>query len=123
MNSAGTVPRDLLDAVAEDSGLTPDEKETSIGFTKRDDVARMFTAEAGLSRRLLAHPHTDVTSLDVVDGDGTREAVAPEGYTSGAIAGVLADVPVGLFQIKSSPRKNTQHAEIVTERVLKEVEP
>lgn len=122
MNSAGTVPPELLDAVGEDSGLTPEEKETSIGFTKRDDVARMFTAEAGLARRLLAHPHAAVTSLDVLQGDGRRASVGVDEYTTGQIAGVLANVPVGAFSVKGTPRKSDQHAEIVTERVLQEVD-
>ncbi len=113
MNSAGTVPRDLLDAVEEDSGLTPEEKETSIGFTKRDDVARMFTAEAGLSRRLLAHPAAAVTSLDVVHTSGGRESVSPEEYASGAIGGVLAEVPVGLLKLRKSARKSAGHATIL----------
>ncbi|MFC7230497.1 hypothetical protein ACFQMM_02320 [Saliphagus sp. GCM10025308] len=41
----------LMEAVTEDSTLTPVEKETSIHFAKHDEEARMFTAEAGLMRR------------------------------------------------------------------------
>lgn len=113
MNSAGAVPRDLIDAVGEDSNLTPEEKETSIGFTKRDAVARMFTAEAGTSRRLLAHPAASTTSLDVVHTDGARESVSPEEYGSGTITGVLAEVPVGLLKIGRSARKRNGHANIL----------
>lgn len=114
---------DLLDAVGEDSDLTPDEKETSITFTKRDDTARMFTAEAGLARRLLAHPHTSVVSLDVLDGNGARCSVAPDEYTDGEIVGVVADVPVGAFTVQRDPRKSDQHAKVITRRVLREVSP
>jgi len=112
----------LVDAVGEDSDLTPEEKETSIHFSKRDDTARVFTAEAGLARRLLAHPHAEARTLNVLDEDGARTATTPDGYDGGTVVGVVADVPVGVLTVKRDPRKTSQHAPVITDRVLGEVE-
>ena len=121
MTGDHTAGRDLLAAVGEDTDLLPEEKETTLRFGKRDDVAHVYTAEAGLARRLLAHPHVDVRGLTVPDGDARRD-VAPEQHTGEPIYGVRAHVPVGCLSVRSSPRSTTQHAKIVTDRVLKEVE-
>lgn len=109
----------LTDAVSEDSDLTPAEKETSIRFAKDQDLATIFTAEAGLMRRLVAHPETAIESLTVLDAAGVRQTVDPTGYESGQIVGVVVTVPVGALQIKSSSRQSTQHAALVSDRVLR----
>jgi hypothetical protein len=122
VRALGHVPLDeALDRVTEDSDLLPEEKETSLGFDKRTDVARFFTAEAGLARRVLAHPDTRVRRLNVLD-DGERAAIDPSDYTGEAIVGVVADLPVGALSIKSRTRKNTQHAAIASDRVFETID-
>jgi hypothetical protein len=116
--------RDLLDAVGEDSALTPEEKETTLRLGRRDDHVTGYTAEAGLARRLLAHPHVAVEGVTVPDGDARRD-VPPEEHTPGdAIVGVRVRAPVGLLVIKSTPRRDSAgHADVVSPRVLQEGEP
>jgi hypothetical protein len=107
----------LLEAVGEDTSLTPEEKETTLRLGKRDDLAAVYSAEAGLTRRLLAHAHVRIDGVTVVDGDARRD-VAPEEYQRGRIVGVRARVPVEVLSVRSSPRTASNHAAIVSDRVL-----
>lgn len=109
----------VLDAVREDPALTPQEKETTIRFAKDEDEATIYTREAGLIRRLVAHPESDVSFFNVlVDGDA-RTTTESE-WNGAAITGVEVRVPVGALQVKSSSRETTDHAPIVSGRVLNE---
>lgn len=122
--SAATEAPDLeavLENVREAPDLTPDEKETSIGFTKPDDTARVYTAEAGLMRRFIAHPESTVRALIVHTGKSTRERVTLDRYEGRDVTGVILDIPVGALQVKSASRKSDSHAAIVSQRVLKDV--
>lgn len=116
-----TVPREVLEAVTEDTNLLPKEKETTLRLTKWEEEAHVYTAEAGLARRLLAHPHVPIDGLTVLDGDARRD-VSVDGFDGREVVGVRARVPVGALSVRSSPRSSTQHAEIVSSRVLAEVQ-
>lgn len=111
----------VLNAVQEDSNLLPEEKETTLRLGKRDDHADLYTAEAGLTRRLLAHPAVPVTAVTVAE-EGARQDLSLAEYEGGPIVGVRARVPVGALQVKLRPRSSESHAEIVTDRALAEVE-
>jgi hypothetical protein len=118
----GNVPLgDALDRVTEDTDLLPEEKETTVRFGKRDDSAELFTAEAGLARRVLAHPDARPTHLNVRRDDG-RASISPDEYAGEKIVGVTVDLPVSALSIKSRPRKNSQHAEVASERVFDTVD-
>lgn len=107
----------LLEAVREDPQLAPVEKETTVRFAKRDTHAAAYTAEAGLARRLLAHPRIQVEGVTVAD-EATRREAAPEEYRGGDIVGVRARVPVEVLSVRSVPRTASNHAAIVSDRVL-----
>ena len=102
--------------VVEDPELQPLEKETAIHFSKDTDTARLTTAEAGLMRRVLAHPAAGIITLTVVDGDA-RPAVAPGQYDGETIVGVEAALPIGALNVRLHPRESNQHAKVVTQRV------
>lgn len=114
MSTASPALRDL---VREDPGLTPQEKETTIRFAKDEEHADVYTAEAGLTRRLLAHPSAVVEYLTVLDEGATRN-VDPSEVSGREIVGVRASVPVGALKVQLTPRSSTQHAEVVSGRVL-----
>ena len=99
----GEQSADLVSRVIEDSRLVPAEKETSIGFDKTRDTVTLFTAEAGLMRRALSHPHAEVVSL-VERGK--------------EIHGVTVTLPVGCLSVSSAPRSSGGHADVITRRVL-----
>jgi len=103
----------LTDCVAENSDLTPAEKETSISFAKTDDTARVFTAEAGLMRRLLSHEHFEVDHVVPQNGmkvESIEEIDAPET----TIVGVAGRVPVGCLKMRTSIRGSSGHANVVS---------
>lgn len=106
-----------LENVTEDGTLSPLEKETAIHFSKNNDDATIYTAEAGLMRRFLAHPAASTVALTVRDGDA-RPAISPSNYDGGEIVGVEATLPVGGLTVPLQPRKSGQHAEVVTDRVF-----
>jgi len=116
-----TVRRGVRDAVTEDSNLYPEEKETSIRFSKREDEARVYTAEAGLARRLLAHPHVPIDGLTVLDGDA-RPDVPVDDFDGRGVVGVRARIPVKALAVLSKPRSSPYHAQIVSDRVITNIE-
>lgn len=109
---------DLLEYVEEDSDLSPAEKETMFRFDKTTETVTAYTAEAGLARRALAHPHIEVAALTVRDENGLRDV--PPGEFDGEIpiTGVRLRLPIGLFLIKSTPRQSTGHADLISNRVF-----
>lgn len=117
MRDGHRAPQEAIDNVAEDSSLVPSEKETSINFGKRHDRARVFSSERGLMRRLLGHPHVEIVSVTVEEGD-RRPPIDLDDYDGQTVVGVRAIAPIGLLKIGLSPRKDNQHARIVSDRVM-----
>ena len=107
---------ELLEAVKEDSSLSSVEKETTIRFAKDEDVASVFTEEAGLMRRLLQHPHFEVETVRLQSG---RE-VAPNDFEKGSITGVKGNILLGAVVLQTSLRETSQHSAVVPESVLRE---
>jgi hypothetical protein len=101
------------EAVREDPDLTPAEKETILRFDKPADSAWVYTAEAGLARRLLAHPEAEILYLVAVDGD-RRPNVAPENYDGEDVVGVEARLPIACLLVKGRPRASDQHAQVIS---------
>lgn len=110
----------------DDPRLSPAEKETSIRFARDEDRVAIFTAEAGIGRRLLAHPAATIDALIVIDGRRARPAIALDELDTEhprPVVGVRGELPIGALVIRRDPRKDSSHAEIVTRRVLEEVDP
>ena len=105
-----------VELVAEDSDLTPSEKETSINFTKSEDRARVFTSERGLMRRLLQHPLFEVDHL--VPESGAKVTDVQElDATDTQITGVKGTIPVGAVKLRTSTRSSSGHASVVSYNV------
>ena len=114
----------LVQAVAEDPRLKPIEKETHIGLTKDGSpttaatqfdqhVARVFTEEAGISRRLLQHPHFTVTGIRVNDSLGDARSIEPDNFCGGKVTAVGGYIPVGTVKVQKTCRSTPGHASIV----------
>lgn len=103
----------ITELVKEDSDLTPAEKETSINFTKTEDRARVFTAEAGLMRRLLQHSEFQVGHV-VTESRARVESVAELDATNTAIVGVKGTIPVGALKIQRTARASSGHASVIS---------
>ena len=114
---------ELVDAVKEDSSLEPEEKETTIRFSKDDDFASVYTEEAGLMRRLLHHPHFEVDTLRVNTDDAMGKRVAPNDFDEGSITGVDGTIPIEGLVVQTSLRETSQHSALVPEGVLRSEMP
>jgi hypothetical protein len=110
----------LVEAVAEDQKLTPDEKETVFRFAKDEDTVGIYTEEGGLMRRLIQHPKFRLESLRTVTKETWGKHVDPDDFNAGSITGVDGWAPVSVLSLKTSSRKTSQHAAIVPDRVLRE---
>lgn len=109
---------DLLESVREDPELTPEEKETTLYFGKRDSHVTVHTRERGVARRLLAHPEGDIQFLNTYV-DGTARQIDPsEDDLQGDVTGVCISLPLGVLKIQKNARSNSQHAAVVSERVF-----
>jgi hypothetical protein len=124
MSSNSVDVNTLVEAVGEDPRLKPFEKETHIGFTKdgspttaatRFDqhVARVFTEEAGISRRLLQHPHFEVTGIRVKDSLGDARSIEPDNFCGGKVTAVGGYVPIGTVKLQKRCRSTLGHASVV----------
>ena len=111
----GEADPDPVERVGEDADLLSAEKETTITFAKDDDRARVFTAEAGLMRRLLAHPDAEVSAYALEGGNTT-----PDEWGGETIVGVTSTLPLRYLSVLSEGRSNDQHARIISRRVVRD---
>jgi hypothetical protein len=109
----------LVEYVAEDRKLTPQEKETILRFAKCDDRVFVYTEEGGIMRRLLQHPEFQLKSLRVTTEDSWGKQVVPDDFDEGSITGVDGWIPIGVLSLNTSSRTTSQHADVVSERVLR----
>jgi hypothetical protein len=112
-HTQGFDPEELAAHVTEDSDLTPSEKETNIAFSKGGEKARVYSEEAGITRRLLQHDEFKIDVLRVNDGDTWGKRVPPEEFDGGDITGVRGYISVGVLKIQSNGRSENGHAPVV----------
>lgn len=114
----------LVEAVGEDPRLKPFEKETQIGWTKDgfptvtstqfdQHVAHVFSEEAGISRRLLQHPHFTVTGIRVNDSLGKGRNIQPDNFCGGKVTAVGGYIPIGTVILGTSVRSTSGHANAI----------
>ncbi|QIO21397.1 hypothetical protein [Haloarcula sp. JP-L23] len=117
----GAVDRELLvERVAEDPELQPGEKETTFHFTKPDDRIRVYSEEAGITRRLLQHPEFEIKQLRVTTEDGTwGKRVKPHRFDDDTITGVEGCIPIGALKVRAGSRSNSGHASVVSKAAKK----
>ena len=110
---------ELVESVAEDEGLMSGDKETIIKFAKSDQSIRVYSEEAGLMRRLLQHPEFDCDSLRINTDDSVGKRINVDNFERGSITGVDGWLPIGVLSIGTLSRTTSEHAAIVSNRVLK----
>ena len=104
-----------------DPALSPSERETIFRFAADDDAVAFFTEEPGIGRRLIAHPHTTVSAVRVLQAGATHRK-RPTEYEEGDIVAVRGEAPVGVLKVGKSPRTTGGPAEVVSKDVLTEVD-
>lgn len=124
MSSNSVDVSNLVQAVAEDPRLKPMEKETIVKWTKDGSpttaatqfdqhVAHILTEEAGMSRRLLQHPHFTVTEIYVNNSKGAGQRIEPDNFAGGRVSGVKGYIPIGALKVQASVRSTSGHANVV----------
>jgi hypothetical protein len=114
----------LRDRARADPRLTPAERETTLTIAHDRDTARVFSEEAAVVRRLLAHDGFEPERVGVHDGDTTRavsfdEAVA-ETAPDDLVVRVQGALPVRYITIATVGRNHDEHAPIVSKEVFGE---
>lgn len=78
--------------VREEPGLLPEEKETTIRFSERDQTATVFTSQTACMRRLLGNPNFEPQEIRVLD-DGERRYVEHiDDVGDGQIIAVIGEI-------------------------------
>jgi hypothetical protein len=117
-NGLRKTPQEIIDAVQEDSDLTPEEKETQFRFVKADDKIRAYTEEAGIMRRLLKHPEFVANEFRVTTVDAWGRKVSPDEYSDGRITGVKGYLPIGTLKVLARSRSTSGHATVVSKEAM-----
>lgn len=122
--TAGPTREDLVDETRADPGLTPAERETTIGFAVDEAEARIHTEEASLIRRLLSHGDVRIDALGIFDGDRrhtrTLGEVLAEDGPDGSVVRLKGRLPVRYLTVGSVGRSHDEHAPVVSEGVFDE---
>jgi hypothetical protein len=114
MNASSSQADREIPTVREDPDLTPLEKETSIHFSKGDDDADVFTAERGLTRRLLAHELFTVDTILLKDGSRS-DSIQSLDASEDVVVGVQGTLPIGCLKVRASTRSHKYgHAPVVS---------
>ena len=109
----------IIDSIAENDNLTPDEKETSINLTKGDDHIRVFSAERSVMKRLIAHPEFEMLRIRQPTSDSYKnisEDFEEEFDGRRSTVAVEGTMPVGVLFIKAKSRNDDGHARTVSGR-------
>ena len=88
--------------VCENPDLYPEEKETSIWFSRRDERATIHSDERGIVRRLLSHPESEVDPKSIERGN------------DGEIYSFYGTIPISCLKMLSVPRETGGHASVVS---------
>lgn len=116
----------LATAIREDSHREPFEKETRVLTAKGSDSIDVYTAEAGLMRRLVRHPLFVLNWVELSTGRRTTESVQadelPDDLGRRSVYSISGRLPLGVLLLKAEPRSNTQHADVVSRHGLIDLE-
>lgn len=88
--------------VCENPDLYPEEKETSIWFSKDGERATVHSDEGGIIRRLLSHPEAEPNPKSMETGE------------NGEIYSFYGTIPISCLKVLSVPRGNNWHSSVVS---------
>lgn len=116
---------ELLNAIESDPRRKSFEKESRVLWSPQTDYANFYTADPGLMRRLVLHPEFSVRWFEATQSnDAPRQTYtvassdAVDRWDGEPVYSLEGSLPVGVLTVKQSPRKQSGHAEIITQRVL-----
>jgi hypothetical protein len=107
---------ELIECVRTDPSLSAQEKEMSIGFSKADDKATLYTCIASQVKRAIQHTDVQIVELYAYNTDNnTRWRTTVEEFGGGArIVGLKAKLPIESLKVQSNPRSQRSYASIIS---------
>lgn len=107
----------LRERVRANPELTPAERETLIRFAADEDAAHIFTEQAGVIRRLLAHDALEDATVWLYHDDAVREVSPPRASAEGDVVRLSGRLPLRYLAIGTAGRSHDQPAAVVSEVV------
>jgi hypothetical protein len=117
---------ELMGRARADPGLDPVERETVLRWAVDEDTAAVYSAEASLIRRLLAHDDVQVREVGIHDDGRTRSLPVDEAVQAIAedslVVSLHGRIPLRYLGVSSPAggRSHDQHAPVVAEGVFSE---
>jgi len=107
---------EAIDYISTDPNASAQEKEFSVGFTKKDDRATLHTSIRSQIKRALSHSDIEETSISVYNEDSeTYRTTTLEDFDGdGEIVSFVGTVPIESLKINSSPRSARSFANIIS---------
>lgn len=109
-------PQQASEFVTTDPELGAEEKEFTIGCTKKEEQARLHTNISSQVKRALTHSHIHVEEISVYNEDeGVVQRMSLEDFDgNGDIVGLQARFPLESIKIRSTPRSSRSYANIIS---------
>jgi hypothetical protein len=106
----------LVGAVGEDPGLTSSEKETIIRWANPDEMAHIYSRQAGVIRRLLQHRLYEVKELGLYDGSPKTATLDEATGSAGRVTAIWGFLPIGALKVQSSSRSSSAAHKVVSKQ-------
>lgn len=98
-----------------DPELGAEEKEFTIGCTKKDNKARFQTNIASQVKRALRHSDIEADEISVYNEDDGISRMSVEDFDgNGKIVGFRGTLPLGLIKLNSNPRTSRSFAAVIS---------
>lgn len=110
-------PTPLRERVRADPDLTATERETIIRFAADEDAAHVFTEQAGVIRRLLAHDALEEVTVGMYCDGAVRPVSPPRADVEGEVVRLSGRLPLRYLAIGTVGRNHDQPAAIVSDAV------
>ena len=110
-------PTPLRERVRADPDLTATERETIIRFAADEDAAHVFTEQAGVIRRLLAHDALEEVTVGMYRDGAVRPVSPPRADAEGEVVRLAGRLPLRYLTIGTVGRNHDQPAAIVSDAV------
>lgn len=109
-------PEEAAEYCKSDPNLGGEEKEFSVGFTKKSDMATVHTSISGQMPRLLTHSDVVCTQITVYNENSeTYSHITLEEFDGeGHIVNFVGKVPIENLKINNKPRSQRSYAQIIS---------
>lgn len=99
-----------------DPELSAEEKEFTVGFTKKDNRARIHTNISSQIKRALQHSDINTEEISVYNeaSESIEKTTVDNFDGNGIIVSLRGTVPIESLKIQSNPRNSRGYADIIS---------